>query len=41
MTRVDVGAVTSGRLKSACALIGTSNRASTSGHTTGPPPENA
>src|SRR5690349_3346675 len=38
---VDVGEVTSGRLNSACALIGTSSSASTSGHTTGPPAENA
>src|SRR5207248_10072931 len=38
---VDVGAVTSARLNSACALIGTSSSASTSGHTTGPPAENA
>src|SRR6185295_10530719 len=38
---VDDGAVTSARLNSACALIGTSSRASTSGHTTGPPAEKA
>src|SRR5690349_9751756 len=38
---VDVGAVTSGRLNSACALIGTMSSASTSGQTTGPPAENA
>src|SRR5690242_20644587 len=38
---VDVGAVTSGLLNRACALIGTRSRASTSGHTTGPPAENA
>ena len=41
ITNVDVGAVTSGRLNNACALIGTSSSASTSGHTTGPPAENA
>ena len=35
------GAVTSGLANSACALIGTINSASTSGHTTGPPAENA
>ena len=32
---------TSGRANSACALIGTISSASTSGHTTGPPAENA
>ena len=41
IANVDVGAVTSGRLNSACALIGTSSSASTSGQTTGPPAENA
>src|SRR3954469_20457343 len=35
------GAVTIGRLNNACALIGTSSIASTSGHTIGPPAENA
>src|SRR5215467_13650033 len=38
---VEVGAVTSARLNSVCALIGTSSSASTSGQTTGPPAENA
>src|SRR5680860_1357588 len=38
---VDVGATTSGRANSAWAEIGTISRASTSGHTTGPPAENA
>ena len=33
----DVGATTSGRAKSAWALIGTSSNASTPGQTTGPP----
>ena len=33
----EVGATTSGRAKSACALIGTSSSASTPGQTTGPP----
>ena len=33
----DVGATTIGRAKSAWALSGTMSRASTSGHTTGPP----
>ncbi len=32
---------TNGRANSACALIGTRGTASTPGHTTGPPPENA
>jgi hypothetical protein len=32
---VEVGAVTSARLNSACALFGTSRIACTSGHTTG------
>ncbi len=41
IANVEVGAVTSGRLNSACALIGTSSNASTSGQTTGPPAENA
>ena len=41
MANVEVGAVTSGRLKRACALIGTSSNASTSGQTTGPPAEKA
>ena len=41
MEKVDVGAVITGRLNSACALIGTSSNASTSGQTTGPPAENA
>ena len=36
-----VGVVTSGRAKSAWALVGTSSRASTSGQTTGPPAEKA
>ena len=35
------GETTSGRANSACALIGTTSSASTSGHTTGPPAENA
>ena len=34
------GLVTSGRAKRACAFVGTSSNASTSGHTTGPPAEN-
>src|SRR4029079_13413374 len=34
-----VGATTRGRANSACALIGTISRASTPGHTTGPPAE--
>jgi hypothetical protein len=38
---VDDGAVTSARLNSAWAEIGTSSSASTSGHTTGPPALNA
>ena len=33
--------ITSGREKSACAEIGKTTKASTSGHTTGPPAENA
>ena len=33
----DVGATTIGRANSACALIGTTHRASTPGHTIGPP----
>ena len=37
----DRGEVTSGRANSACALMGTSRSASTSGHTTGPPAEKA
>src|SRR4051812_34279491 len=41
MVMVHVGAVTTGRLNSACALIGTSSSASTAGQTTGPPAENA
>ena len=41
MSTVDVGATTSGRANSACAAIGTSSSASTSGQTTGPPAENA
>lgn len=39
--RTDFGDVTSGFANSACALIGTISSASTSGHTTGPPAENA
>jgi hypothetical protein len=35
------GEVTSGRANSACAFDGTTSIASTSGHTTGPPAENA
>ncbi len=35
------GEVTSGRENSACAFDGTTSIASTSGHTTGPPAENA
>src|SRR5262249_4855768 len=38
---VDVGAVTTGRLNSVCALIGTTTSAETSGQTTGPPAEKA
>ncbi len=41
IAKVEVGAVTSGLLNRACALIGTSSSASTSGQTTGPPAENA
>ena len=37
----DRGETTSGLAKRACALMGTIRRASTSGHTTGPPAENA
>ena len=37
----EFGEVTSGRAKSACALLGTSSSASTSGQTTGPPAEKA
>lgn len=35
------GEVTNGFANKACALIGTISNASTSGHTTGPPAENA
>ena len=35
------GEITIGRANSACALLGTSNSASTCGHTSGPPAENA
>ena len=38
---VESGAITSGRANSACALIGTTSSACTSGQTTGPPAENA
>ena len=37
----DRGETTIGPANRACALIGTSSSASTSGHTTGPPAENA
>lgn len=37
----EFGEVTNGFANSACALIGTISSASTSGHTTGPPAENA
>ena len=37
----EFGEVTSGRANSACALLGTSSSASTSGQTTGPPAEKA
>ena len=37
----EVGDITSGREKSACAEIGRTTKASTAGHTTGPPAENA
>ena len=36
-----LGLVTIGRANSACALLGTTMMASKSGHTTGPPAENA
>jgi hypothetical protein len=39
--RTESGETTMGRENKACALIGTSSRASTSGHTMGPPAENA
>src|SRR5690606_35957163 len=39
--KTDPGPTTSGRAKSACAETGTRSIASTSGHTTGPPAENA
>ncbi len=38
---VDRGPTTSGRANSACAASGTTSTASTSGHITGPPAENA
>src|SRR6202000_1486826 len=41
MASTDRGETTIGRANSAGALIGTISRASTSGHTTGPPAENA
>ncbi|SLJ82996.1 Uncharacterised protein [Mycobacteroides abscessus subsp. abscessus] len=37
----DSGLVTSGRANRACALLGITSSASSSGHTTGPPAENA
>ncbi len=37
----DRGDTTIGGANSVCALIGTMSSASTSGHTTGPPAENA
>src|SRR5699024_9326286 len=39
--KTELGPTTIGRVNSAWALIGTSSNASTSGHTTGPPPEKA
>ncbi len=41
MATDDVGASTSGRANRAWALIGATSRASTPGHMTGPPTENA
>ena len=41
MASRELGEMTSGPANRACALIGTSSIASTSGQTTGPPAENA